>query len=269
MAYTSDALKKEYKKETDNQRKKNLKKIREDIAKLSLSDFARETGITKNDLSMLENGDKLLSLFHIQAYRKFFLEKHGINLSVDFIMGYTDIMENNNLNYQKEIGLSSGAIEMLMLWKKERDNQKKFIPALGTDVEIINILLEYQLNLTKKVAPNHASWSIFHFIGQYLTPHKMKREQQDRLRVCNGTVWEDIEIGDTLEKADGTRYTIENTSAINSKTFSGSDTSKLHIENEENNEHYVVDIDAMFKSYSKDNIFAVLDKVKDYMSKRK
>ena len=35
MAYTSDALKKEYKRETDTQREKNLRKIREDIAKLT------------------------------------------------------------------------------------------------------------------------------------------------------------------------------------------------------------------------------------------
>ena len=97
--------KKEYKKETNAQRTKNLKRLRENIAKLSLSDFAKETGKTKNDLSMLENGEKTLSLFHIQAYKKFFLEKYTINLSVDYIMGYTDIMENNNLDYQREIGL--------------------------------------------------------------------------------------------------------------------------------------------------------------------
>lgn len=131
MAYTSDALKKEYKKETNTQRKKNLRKIREDIAKLSLSDFARETGITKNDLSMLENGDKLLSLFHIQAYKKFFLENHKINLSVDFIMGFTDIMENNNLNYQKQIGLSSDAIETLQKLRKSH----------GKLLDVTNILL--------------------------------------------------------------------------------------------------------------------------------
>lgn len=131
MAYTSDALKKEYKKETNTQRKKNLRKIREDIAKLSLSDFAKETGITKNDLSMLENGDKLLSLFHIQAYKKFFLENHKINLSVDFIMGFTDIMENNNLNYQKQIGLSSDAIETLQKLRKSH----------GKLLDVANLLL--------------------------------------------------------------------------------------------------------------------------------
>ena len=118
MAYISYSLKKEYKKETNAQRTKNLKRLREIIAKLSLSDFATETGITKNDLSMLENGEKTLSLFHIQAYKKFFLEKYTINLSVDYIMGYTDIMENNNLNYQREVGLSSDAINTLKIFKK-------------------------------------------------------------------------------------------------------------------------------------------------------
>lgn len=53
MAYTSYSLKKEYKKETNAQRTKNLKRLRENIAKLSLSDFAKETGITKNDLSKM------------------------------------------------------------------------------------------------------------------------------------------------------------------------------------------------------------------------
>ena len=219
-----------------------------------------------NTIRKIENNKRYTTEHEMRAYCLRF------NTTADYLHGFTTVQykDNESIEMVERItGLSSNAIEMLMLWKKERDNHKKFIPALGNDVEIINILLEYQLNLTKKVAPNYASWSIFHFIGQYLTPHKMKREQQDRLRVRNGTVWKDIEIGDTLEKADGTRYTIENTSAINSKTFSGSDTSKLHIENDENNEHYVVDVDAMFKSYSKDNIFAVLDKVKDYMSKRK
>lgn len=133
MPYTSDALKKEYKKKTDAQRIKNLKKIREDIAKLSLSDFAKLTGITKNDLCMLEKGDKLLSLFHIQAYKKFFLENHAINLSVDFIMGFTDIMENTNLNYQNEIGLSSDAIETLKTLKKTSGNLLNIVNVLLAD----------------------------------------------------------------------------------------------------------------------------------------
>lgn len=59
---------------------------------------------------------------------------------------------------------------MLMLWNEQRKEENKLIPALGKDIEVINTLLAYQLALTKKVTPNYASWSVFHFIGQYLTP---------------------------------------------------------------------------------------------------
>lgn len=74
MAYTSYSLKKEYKKETNAQRTKNLKRLRENIAKLSLSDFAKETGITKNDLSMLENGEKHFHFFIYKPIKSSFLK---------------------------------------------------------------------------------------------------------------------------------------------------------------------------------------------------
>lgn len=208
-------------------------------------------------------------MFIIRAYKTYFLEKHNLNISTDYLLGYTSVIENEKMNISDDLGLSGESIEILKMWKEQRDNQNKIIPALGNDLDIINLLLEYQYRKAQKVYPNYPSWSVFHFIGQYLTPHKMKREQQDRLRVCDGTVWKDIEIGDTLEKADGGRYCIKNTDAINSKTFSGSDTSKLHIVSDDNDEHYVIDVDAMFKSYSKDNIFSELDKIKDYITKRK
>lgn len=113
MNYSADALKKEYKKNTDYLRANNLKKLREEIARLSLSDFSRETGMTKNDISLLENSEKTLSLTHMLAYKKYFAENHNIDLSMDYLMGFTDIMENNNMNYQKEIGLSNSALETL------------------------------------------------------------------------------------------------------------------------------------------------------------
>lgn len=134
MSYTSYSLKKEYRDKTNIQRSKNLKRIREDIAKLSLSDLAKKTGITKNDLSMIENGDKLLSLFHILAYKKFFFENYKMNLSVDFIMGFTDILENVNLNYQNETGLSNNAIETLRTLKISHVNL----------LDVVNVLLAKQ-----------------------------------------------------------------------------------------------------------------------------
>lgn len=106
-------LKEEYKKNTDYLRANNLKKLREEIARLSLSDFSRETGMTKNDISLLENSEKTLSLTHMLAYKKYFAENHNIDLSMDYLMGFTDIMENNNVNFQKETCLSVDSIKCL------------------------------------------------------------------------------------------------------------------------------------------------------------
>lgn len=269
MSYNADMLKKQYQKEYSDRCKENLIKLREEIAKLSSTEFCKQTGIQKSNLSSLENGDREPSMFIIRAYKTYFLEKHNLNISTDYLLGYTSVIENKKMNISDDLGLSGESIEMLKMWKEQRDNQNKIIPALGNDLNIINLLLEYQYRKAQKVYPNYPSWSVFHFIGQYLTPHKMKREQQDRLRVCDGAEWKDIEIGDTLEKAGGDRYCIKKTDAVNSKTFSGSDTSKLHIVSDDNNEHYVIDVDTMFKSYSKDNIFSELDKIKDYIAKRK
>lgn len=114
MNYSADTLKKEYKKNTDVLRAGNLRNLRENIAKLSLSDFSRQTGMTKNDISHLENGEKTLSLTHMLTYKKYFSENHRINLSMDYLMGFTDIIENNNINYQKEIGLSDRSLKTLI-----------------------------------------------------------------------------------------------------------------------------------------------------------
>lgn len=118
MNFSADILKKEYKKDTDALRAGNLRNLRENIAKLSLSDFSRETGMTKNDISLLENSKKTLSLTHMLTYKKYFSENHRINLSMDYLMGFTDIMENNNMNYQKEIGLSNDSLECLKYLKE-------------------------------------------------------------------------------------------------------------------------------------------------------
>lgn len=178
MTYTSDALKKEYRRETDKQRVKNLNKIREDIARLSLSDFAKETGITKNDLSLLENGDKTLSLFHIQTYKKFFLENHGINLSVDFLMGYTDIMENSNLNYQNEIGLSSDAINHLIKIKQTNIDSLNVLNDILADTMLPQLLISIE-QLSNAIKEEIAYENLLKESGKRTDKLFLQEEQND------------------------------------------------------------------------------------------
>lgn len=133
MSCVSDKLKQEYKKETEKTRTKNLKKIREEVSGLSLSEFAKITGMTKNDVSCYESGSKTLSLFATLAYKKYFFEYHNINLSSDFLMGFTDIMENDGMDFQKKIGLSDKSMEII-----KRLRETKEVAYL----DILNILIE-------------------------------------------------------------------------------------------------------------------------------
>lgn len=98
MGYSSDNMKKIYRKQCDKQRGENLRRLREDIARLTMRDFSLIIGITISDLSNLENGDKTLSLFHIQAYKYYFKENHNLDISADYLMGYTSKITNDSTN---------------------------------------------------------------------------------------------------------------------------------------------------------------------------
>lgn len=269
--YTSDLIKKLYSKQCKEQRTKNLIKLREEFANKTQTKFSKETGITKNDLSLLESGDKNLSLTHIHIYKKYFMDNFALNVSADFLMGYTNIIENKALNIGEETGLSNDAIEMLKILTRYRNNQQAFLPSLGTDIDVINTLLEYQYKHTLEIekTENIPGWSIFHYIKQYLSSGIYEREQQDKLRICDDKVWVDIEKGDTLISNDKS-YKIKNMSAINSKSFSGSNPKTVNIVNtEDEKERYSININTMFESYSRDNIFRELGKIKTYIAKKK
>ena len=115
MSYTADALKKAYEKECLEQRKKNLIELRENVAKLSATDFSKKTGIQKSNLSSLEKGDRDLSLFNIQAYKTYFLQEHNLNISVEYLLGYTKnkYAEENYQMITRTTGLTDESIDVL------------------------------------------------------------------------------------------------------------------------------------------------------------
>ena len=90
MAYNADTLKKQYQNNYQIQRIANLIELREKIAKLSLTEFSKQIGIQKSNLSSIENGDRDLSLFNIQAYKTFFHEKYTLEISTDYLLGYSN-----------------------------------------------------------------------------------------------------------------------------------------------------------------------------------
>lgn len=99
MPYNADSLKKTYEAHYKKQRIANLIELREEIANLSLTDFSKQIGIQKSNLSSLEKGDRDLSLFNIQAYKTFFREKYNLDISADYLLGYSKNKYANE-NYQ-------------------------------------------------------------------------------------------------------------------------------------------------------------------------
>lgn len=115
MAYNADTLKKQYQNNYQIQRIANLIELREKIAKLSLTEFSKQIGIQKSNLSSIENGDRDLSLFNIQAYKTFFHEKYNLDISTDYLLGYSNNKYANE-NYQmisKITGLNDNSIDCL------------------------------------------------------------------------------------------------------------------------------------------------------------
>ena len=121
MIYNSDSVKKDYSQQYSKQRGLNLKRLREEFANQSPATFRKEIGFTKNDLSLLECGEKNLSLFHIHAYRTYFKNNYDLIVSVDYLMGYTDVINNQSMDVAEDLGLSNDSLVSLKYLKNYWD----------------------------------------------------------------------------------------------------------------------------------------------------
>lgn len=131
-------MKEAYKKECHAQRNKNLIYLREKIAKLNLTTFANEIGIAKTNLSDIEKGDRDLSIGNLHSYKFYFQKKHNLNISMDFLLGYTDMINNDNMNISRDLRLSRDAINTLKNFSDDWANILSYMLEDGS----INVLLE-------------------------------------------------------------------------------------------------------------------------------
>ena len=145
MSYSADTLKKAYETECREQRKKNLVELREKVAKLSATDFSKKIGIQKSNLSTLEKGDRDLSLFNIQAYKTYFLQEHNLNISVDYLLGYTKnkYADENYQMISAITGLSDNSIDCLKYIQLEQAKipTMQTLNTLMNNKELFNTLL--------------------------------------------------------------------------------------------------------------------------------
>lgn len=153
MEYSSDTIKKAYRDACDTQRSVNLIRLREEIARMSQAEFIRAVGFTKSDISNLETGSKTLSLYQLHAYKTFFKESYNINVSADFLMGYTDILENNNMKTQDSLGLTETSLDTLRDLQKDWRG-KKPLKVLNTLLKEPDLFMQLLNNIGMVIVPD-------------------------------------------------------------------------------------------------------------------
>lgn len=124
IGYSQITMRDKYRKSCCPQRKKNLIHLREFIAQKTLTDFAREIGIVKSNLSEIEDGKRDLSIGNIHSYKTYFQENFDLTISVDFLLGYTDIVENQSMDIANDLGLVNDTISTLKKVKGYWDSQE-------------------------------------------------------------------------------------------------------------------------------------------------
>lgn len=136
--YSQLKMKDNYRKKYSLQRKKNLIHLRFDIANLKLSDFASRIGIVKSNLSEIEDGKRDLSIGNIQSYKTYFKDNHNLVVSADYLLGYTDVIENQKMNIALDFGLTNNSIEVL---RNMSDTEIDMFNKLAAETGMINLLL--------------------------------------------------------------------------------------------------------------------------------
>lgn len=124
--YNFSVLKKDYEEQCHKRRGQNLLILRKKIANITQDEFCEVLGIQKSNLSAIENGKKDLSLSNILAYKKYFKEHHGLDLSIDYLLGFTDKLENKSEEVCNQLGLSEESVKVLQEIPKEKEEVHKF-----------------------------------------------------------------------------------------------------------------------------------------------
>lgn len=222
--------------------------------------------LTHEAIRKIETNKRNVSDNEMNAYRVRF------NTTSDYLLGFTGVPYGKKEDIEmieRVTGLSYSSIEMLKILTRYRNEYKNFMPGLGADIDALNAMLEYEYDKTQKAGEYIASWSVFHYIRQYLSSGTYEREQQDNLRVCDGKIWLNLKKGDVITR-EKKEHVITDMEALNSKSNRGSNTKKINIVNTGNhNERYTLDVNKAFQSYSRDNILEELTKIKIYIEEKK
>jgi len=184
---TDSELKDKYNKKCKKRRGENFLSLRVDVAKEeNQRKFAESIGIAKERISELEKGDRQPSLYHILAYRDYFLENYGMEISSDYFYGFTDIKENKNASFADDIGLSEESINTLKKVKKNWDSKER--EALNYVMKDSDLFLDF------------LKWLSIYMDNKYTIPLAHDKEKGDF--PCNNS-FGDIVLGELIKDNKG------------------------------------------------------------------
>lgn len=144
--YLQSEMSKNYRDNCGTQRRKNLIHLRQDVAGMSLTAFAADIGIAKGNVSSIESCDRDLSVGNIQSYKTYFKEYHDLDVSADYLMGYTDIIQNKSASIAKDLRLSDEALSFLVSMDDYHNDLFNRLAADGLLDHIMNALWLYAYN---------------------------------------------------------------------------------------------------------------------------
>lgn len=81
---------------------KRLKELR---GNMSQEQLAKKLGVSRGSISFYENGDRTPDILFLDSVSKYF------EVSTDYLLGYSEAKNDNNINISKELHLSDKSIE--------------------------------------------------------------------------------------------------------------------------------------------------------------
>jgi hypothetical protein len=131
-------------------------------------------------------------------------------VSVDFLLGYTDIIENKSIDVTKDLGLSGDSIEMLKLFN---DKNNSYYPLHKRCISALNTILSDFYNEIKSHAGNNNVYfgNVLYDIWEYIHADSFytvddNREKQKMISIYNDDEVKDYDFSRAFELKHVAKY---------------------------------------------------------------
>ncbi len=221
------------------------------------SKVLKENDMGNENNGIDESGKKWVTGQTIPSTEKLELLAGFFNVSIDYLLGKTDIESSIDEDFIKDYtGLEPDAIRQLHAWKEESLKDRLLYAQFMQSLKALNVILCDKYRQEQKGCNG---WDVLHFIGSYLISDKIIRER-GYARYQSGSRYERLEKGDIVIKAN-TKEEMQVDIPIVTYEITG-DVKKVGVYEEDNpNNRYYVELSKLYKAMSLRSIGEVLDNV--------